>query len=138
MQFVLKPSQWINIGWIIFGIIAFPLVIPPLIALYMIIYVYMFKYEVYEEMIIRKTGVFSITVTEMKMERIKSIRIQKPFLYRLVGLSTIELVSSDPLNPYMKIIAVPFADIIVDGIRAEVEIQRQKKGIKESDIHILH
>jgi membrane protein YdbS with pleckstrin-like domain len=137
MHFSVKPSQWINIGWILFGIIGIPLVIPTLVAIYMIIYVECWKYEFYDDQIIRQQGVFSITRTELNVFRIKSVRHQRPFLYRLVGLSTIELVSSDPLNPYMKIVAVPMGDVFIESIQEQIVMSKESKGIRETDIHIL-
>lgn len=137
MHFSIKPSQWINIGWILFGIIGLPLVIPTLIAIYMVAHVYCWSYEFYDDQIIIQKGVFNVTRTELNVHRIKSVRLQQPFLYRLVDLSTIELVSSDPLNPYTQIVAIPMGEVFVESIQEQIIITKEAKGIKESDIHIL-
>ena len=137
MYFKLNPSQWINAGWVLFGIIGFPLVIPPLIALYMIIHVYCWKYEFYDDLIIEQKGVFDVTRTELNLYRVKSVRLQQPFFYRLFNLSTIEIVSSDPLNPYMKLVAVPLGEVLIESLKEEVQKSRTKHGVKESDIHLL-
>lgn len=137
MVFSIKPSQWINLGWILFGIIGLPLVIPPLIAIYMIANVYCWTYEFHTDQIIQEKGVFDVTRTELNVHRIKSVRLQQPFFYRFVGLSTIELVSSDPLNPYMLIVGVPYGEDFVEGINEQILEAKLSKGIHESDIHIL-
>lgn len=137
MYFKLNPSQWTNAGWIIFGIIGSPLIIPPIIALYMIIHVYCWKYEFYDDLIIEQKGVFNVTRTELNLHRVKSVRLQQPLFYRMVNLSIIEIVSSDPLNPYMKLVAVPLGEVLIQSLKDEVEKSRKKHGVKESDIHIL-
>ena len=137
MIFKLKPSQMINLGWVMIGIVLFPLVIPPLFALYRLAYVFMWKYEFYDDIIVEQTGVFNITKTEMYYYRIKSIKVHQPFFLRLFGLSTLEIVSSDPLNPNMKLRAIPAGDYMADVIRDQVLISRQERGVQETDINIL-
>jgi uncharacterized membrane protein YdbT with pleckstrin-like domain len=137
MHFKLNPSQWINTGWVLFGIIGFPLVIPPLIALYQLVHVYRWRYEFYDDLIIQQKGVFDVTRTELNLHRVKSVRLHQPFFYRFFNLSIIQIVSSDPLNPYMELVAVPYGEILIESLKEEVEMSRQRKGIKESDIHIL-
>lgn len=46
-KLTLKPSQWINLGYILFGLIGSPLVIPSLIMIYKILDVYLWRYEFY-------------------------------------------------------------------------------------------
>jgi membrane protein YdbS with pleckstrin-like domain len=137
MIFSIKPSQWINLGWILFGIIGSPLILPPLIALYMIIHVYCWRYEFHEGFIVEHKGVFTVHRTEINLHRIKSIRLVQPFLFRFVGLSTVHLISSDPFKPYMKIIGIPYGEDMVTSIKEETDIYRKRKGLTESDIHIL-
>jgi uncharacterized membrane protein YdbT with pleckstrin-like domain len=137
MSFSLSPSHWINSGWILFGLIGLPLIIPPLISLYMIIYISCWKYEFYDDHIIEQTGVFTINRTELNLYRVKSVKLVQPFLYRLVGLSTVYIQSSDPFKPQMKLVAIPEGNIMINSIREQVNSSRQKMGLKESDIHIL-
>lgn len=137
MIYVIGPSQWINTGWILFGILGFPFIIPPLIALYMIIHVYCWKYEFHDGYIIEQKGVFTVHRTEINLERVKSIRMVEPFFYRFVGLSTVYVKSSDPFKPELKIVGIPEGKILVNSIKEETEEFRKRKGIKESDIHIL-
>lgn len=137
MIYVIGPSQWINTGWILFGILGFPFIIPPLIALYMIIHVYCWKYEFHDGYIIEQKGVFTVHHTEINLERVKSIRMVEPFFYRFVGLSTVYVKSSDPFKPELKIVGIPEGKILVNSIKEETEEFRKRKGINESDIHIL-
>lgn len=137
MIYVIGPSQWINTGWILFGILGFPFIIPPLIALYMIIHVYCWRYEFHDGHIIEQKGVFTVHRTEINLERVKSIRMVEPFFYRFVGLSTVYVKSSDPFKPELKIVGVPEGKTLLNSIKEETEEFRKRKGIKESDIHIL-
>jgi uncharacterized membrane protein YdbT with pleckstrin-like domain len=137
MIFSIKPSQWINTGWILLGIIGFPLVIPTLISIYMIAHVYYWSYEFHDGYIIEQKGVFTINRTEINLHRIKSVKLVQPFLYRFVGLYNIHVISSDPFKPYMTITAVPYGNVLIDAIKEETNTHRKRKGLTESDIHIL-
>ncbi len=57
---VVKPSQWINFGRIIVGIIAIPWVFPPLVAAYKVAELYFWSYNIDKDYIIEKKGVFSV------------------------------------------------------------------------------
>jgi len=133
----LKPSQWINFGYILFGIIASPLVIPFLVMIYHLLDVYCWRYEFYEEYLIERRGVFSVTRRELYYHRIKGIQHEAPFLYRLVGISNIQIVSSDPFTSYLQISAVSKGLEISQGIREMSQSNRKRKKVKELDLYHL-
>jgi uncharacterized membrane protein YdbT with pleckstrin-like domain len=133
----LKPSQWINLGYILFGIIASPLVIPFLVMIYHLLDVYYWKYEFFEEYVIERRGVFSVTRRELFYHRIKGIQHEAPFLYRLVGISNIQIVSSDPFSSFFQFTAVPKGLEISEGIREMSQSGRKRKKIKELDLFHL-
>jgi uncharacterized membrane protein YdbT with pleckstrin-like domain len=137
MVFSLNPSQWINFGWLIFGIIGIPLVLPPLMFIYRIIYVSCWSYEFYDGFIIEQKGVFTIDRTEVNLHRIKSIKLVQPFLYRFVGLYNIHIISSDPFKPFFNLTAIPIGQEMVNAIKEQIHLSRTKHGLKEYDIHTL-
>jgi uncharacterized membrane protein YdbT with pleckstrin-like domain len=133
-EIVLKPSQWTNIGWIVFGLVGIPLVIPPLIALYKIIEVYCHRYQFYETHIIETKGVFSITHSEIYYFRIKSIQVEEPLLFRLVGLSNIHIRTSDQYIRELTLSALPVGKTLVTDLRNVVKVERANNNVRELDM----
>jgi uncharacterized membrane protein YdbT with pleckstrin-like domain len=134
---VLRPSQWINIGWILFGIIGFTFVIPPLIAVYKIIEVYTWTYTIDQQMIIEKKGVFSVIHKETNMYRIKSFRFDEPFLMRLVGIGNLYILSSDVYQGELKLHGIPKGSELWKELRIKTQNNRRQFGVKEYDLFNL-
>lgn len=134
---ILKPSQWINLGYILFGLIASPLVIPFLMMVYRILDVYFWRYEFNEEFVIERRGVFTVNRRELYYHRIKGIYHNAPFLYRLVGISNIQLASSDPFSGFFQFSAVPKGLEISEALREMVGSSRKSKKVRELDFYHL-
>lgn len=133
-ELILRPSQWTNAGWIMFGLLGIPLVIPPLIALYKIIEVHCHRYQFYETHIIETKGVFSVTHSEIYYYRIKSIQVEEPLLFRLVGLSNIHIKTSDQYIREITINAIPVGLTLVNDLRNVVKIERTNNNVRELDM----
>lgn len=133
-ELILRPSQWTNAGWIMFGLLGIPLVIPPLIALYKIIDVHCHRYQFYETHIIETKGVFSVTHSEIYYFRIKSIQVEEPLLYRLVGLSNIHIKTSDQYIREITINAIPVGLTLVNDLRNVVKAERTNNNVRELDM----
>jgi uncharacterized membrane protein YdbT with pleckstrin-like domain len=133
-ELILKPSQWINAGWIMFGLLGIPLVIPPLIALYKIIEVHCHRYQFYETHIIETKGVFNVTHSEIYYFRIKSIQVEEPLLFRLVGLSNIHIKTSDQYIRELTLSALPVGETLVTDLRNVVKLERANNNVRELDM----
>ena len=133
----LRPSQWINVGWIVFGIIGITFVLPPLIAVYKIIEVYTWTYSIDKQIIIEKKGVFSVQHKETNLYRIKSIRFDEPFLMRLVGIGNLYIKSSDPFQPDLKLVGIPKGVELWKELRQKTMNNRRQFGVKEIDFYNL-
>jgi uncharacterized membrane protein YdbT with pleckstrin-like domain len=133
-ELILKPSQWTNAGWIMFGLLGMPLVIPPLIALYKIADVYCHRYQFYETHIIETKGVFSITHSEIYYFRIKSIQVEEPLLFRLVGLSNIHIKTSDQYIRELTLSALPVRETLLTDLRNVVKLERANNNVRELDM----
>lgn len=133
-ELTLKPSQWINTGWIMFGLLGIPLVIPPLIAIYKIIKVSCHRYDFYVDHILETKGVFTKVTNEVHYFRVKSMQLEEPLLYRLVGLSTLRIKSSDWYVPYLDIMAIPIGEILMKDIKKVVNLERKNHQVREYDI----
>jgi uncharacterized membrane protein YdbT with pleckstrin-like domain len=134
-EIVLKPSQWTNIGWIVFGLVGMTFILPPIIALYMILDVYCHRYSFYETHIIESRGVFNVTHNEVRFYRIKSIQQEEPLLFRIVGLSNIHIKTSDQYVRDFKIKAVPVGKSLVQDLRKVSKLERSNNKVREFDFY---
>ena len=130
----LKPSQWINTGWIMFGLLGLPLVIPPLITIYKIVEVNNHEYNFFHDHIQEIKGVFTKTTNEVQYFRIKSIQLKEPLLYRIMGLSTLMISSSDWYAPFMDVTAIPIGQELMHDIQKIVKTERKRNKVREYDV----
>jgi len=128
-----NPSQWINFGTYLLCILFCWLIIPIFIALWRFLVVKAWKIEITDQRIINEKGVFSKTTDELELFRVKDIRLEEPFLFRLVGLSSLILATSDKTHPVFKIPALKDGKNIKEKLRIAVDIRRDLKGVKETD-----
>jgi membrane protein YdbS with pleckstrin-like domain len=136
-EITLRPSQWINSGWILFGLVGLPFVIPPLIAIWKMIETYCHRYEFYEDHILESNGVFDVTRNEIHYFRIKSIQIEEPFLYRVVEISNIHIKTSDQFNQEVTLRALPVGKTLVTDLRRVVKSERKAHSVREFDMYDL-
>lgn len=148
LLFVMKPSQLVNIGWLLLfltslsaaafwgysylwcigsGVLWF--------AKWLIIQCWSFRFN--EKTIAQRKGVFSVITKEIHYFRVKSVRWHQPFWLRIFGLSNVVLITSDPLIPILKVYAIRQGEDLMNTIKEEVSIWRSERTVKEQDIHPL-
>lgn len=131
----IKPSHWINAHLYLISI-AIAFVFPP--SLLFTIYVYFdlkcWKFNFSEQKILEKKGLFSIKETENHYFRIKSVTLDKPFLYRLVGLSILTIETSDYAKPRLVLNGITNGDQIRNFLYERIQFSRKKEGVREMDI----
>lgn len=137
LEFEIQPSQWVNIGWLIFAVACWWLYFPPVFLLWYYAVVRCWHYEFRERTIAERKGVFSTDKIEIHYFRIKSIKIQKPFLMRLVGLSNIWIITSDPFRPVLKLYAIQNGEVIREMIKDNVYHWRREMKVYEHDLFNL-
>lgn len=135
----LRPSQWINLGYIIFGVGVAPFTsgLTLVIPIWKIIETYYTTYEFYNDMIIYRRGVFTVTTDEILLYRIKAINLHEPFLYRLVGISNLRIITSDKYVNQIELTGIPVGMEFRDNLRKLVEENRSRTGTKEFDLYSL-
>lgn len=142
---ILKPSQWLNFGWLLVGlgggVILLPLgpaaLVPILIYLWKVIELSCWRYEFWGEMIIEKKGVFNVIRREIHYYRVKSLLLEEPFLYRLVGIGNLHVKTSDKFNQDITLVGVEGAEQLRQTLRTIVGEHRKDKGVKEFDLYEL-
>lgn len=126
-------------GYILFGVVAAPFTggITLIIPIWKMIETHFTRYEFHEDSIMYRRGVFTVTTDEILLYRIKSINLHEPFLYRLVGLSNLSLISSDKYVGEITLRAIPVDIQFRNTLRRIVEENRNIKGVKEFDLYDL-
>ena len=129
-----SPSQWINFssylfwllpaGWLGLGI---------LFSLWKYLMVKTWKFRITNERIIDEKGVLSKVTNELELFRVKDITLQQPFWLRLVGLSNIQMITSDRSNPVFVIPGVKNGKQLRKELRSVVDKRRTQKGVVERD-----
>lgn len=141
-----KPSQWVNILWFLiavagasqFAYSGYYFYLLPIIWWlwrFAVIECWIFIFDKNSETIIERKGVFSVEKVEIQYFRIKSIRVMKPFWQRIFGLSTVQIITSEPFKPYLSIYAVYNGDEIAQHCKEMAVYWRKQKGVSETDFH---
>jgi uncharacterized membrane protein YdbT with pleckstrin-like domain len=143
----IMPSQWVNTGWFLLAwasywaglwfealwiIIPFALIF---IGKYLSIYYWRYSFDEDTEALIERKGVFSVTEVEVQYFRIKSVRIQKPFFLRIFGLSTVEVITSEPYKPNLVLYGIKNGNEWAKFLLDAAKHWRYIKGVKETDFH---
>jgi uncharacterized membrane protein YdbT with pleckstrin-like domain len=136
-ELTLRPSQWLNTGWIMFGLIGIPIVLPTLVAIYKMIELHCHRYDFYENHILETKGVFSVVRNEIHYFRIKSIQIEEPFLYRLVDITNVHIKTSDQFNKEVVLSAIPVGRTLVSDLKRVVALERKNHNVREFDMYDL-
>ncbi len=79
------------------------------------------------------SGVVNQHIDEIELYRVKDSIILRPWWMRLTGLSSISLETSDRSLPKLLIPALPKGVETREILRRQVEIQRDKKRVREMD-----
>jgi membrane protein YdbS with pleckstrin-like domain len=149
-----RPSQVINLGaFLLWGSVVLAsavlglwfwdsgyaalAVIPILVALFMMLWKYLDvrvrRIELTTERLRTYRGILSKQIDELEIYRIKDSRVQQPLFLRLFGLGTVELETSDRSNPQVRLHAISDPRELREALRKYVEIQRDRKRVREVD-----
>lgn len=143
LRFILQPSQWINTGWILFGLIGGILmcITHPffgfflLFGLYKVYEVSCWRYEFYDDVIIERKGVFLVTSRELYYHRIKSVLVVEPLLHRVVDIGNIQVVTSDNYASTFTFTGVSMVQDVSNNLRGSISKGRKKNNVREFDLY---
>jgi uncharacterized membrane protein YdbT with pleckstrin-like domain len=143
-----SPSQWLNLGpftvavLLAAGIVAGGLFFPPAFAgLTLPVLYVVWKYltvrtrgfELTSERLKITSGVINQHVDEIELYRVKDSQLLRSWWMRLTGLASINLETSDRSMPSLVIPAIRDGGEMRELLRRQVEIQRDKKRVRELD-----
>jgi uncharacterized membrane protein YdbT with pleckstrin-like domain len=143
-----SSSQWLNLGshaaalvvaiGIIIGGVFFPpvfiaLIAPLLFAIWKFLAVRTRVFELTCERLRITSGVINQHIDEIELYRVKDTQAVRTWWMRLTGLTSIKLETSDRTMPTLVIPAIPDGMEMRETLRKQVEIQRDKKRVREMD-----
>lgn len=143
-----SPSQVLNLGKYLFALllaagiavggIFFPpawaaLILPLGWALWIFIETRSVRHELTSERIRLYRGVFNHKMDDVELYRVKDTSMERPFWYRMFGLSTLIIETSDRSQPRIEIRAVSDGDNLRETLRKQVEFWRDRKRVREVD-----
>jgi len=91
-------------------------------------------FEITSERIKITVGILNKRMNTLELYRVKDFILEMPFFLRLFRRGTIRIITSDPSNPELAIVAVPKAKPLLDEIRRCVELRRDVKGVRQLDV----
>lgn len=128
-----SPSQVVNIIPFILSVLFIWLIFPLFIILRKWLVTKTTTYELTNQRLTTRSGVFNKTVDELELYRIKDHRLDQPFFLRIFSLGNIILDTSDKTHPTVVISAISNVDKIRGDIRTFVEERRDNKRVREVD-----
>ena len=137
-EVTVKPSQWLNVIYFLLPVIG--VVIHTMVGLLLSV-IPIYKYVEFNcwswtllfDSLIERKGVFNVTTDEIEFFRIKDVRLYEPILFRLVGLSTLTIVTSDKMKPKIVLRGITNGEQKRSFIKASMMISRRKEGVREFD-----
>ncbi|MGA1399691.1 MAG: PH domain-containing protein [Phycisphaerales bacterium] len=148
-----SPSQWLNFWWflaflVVFGCylaialatvgvgwMASPLLLAPLAAIaWKWLVLKLVRYELTQERIRVRSGVFTRHLEEIEIYRVKDTELSIPLWQRLVGIGTLRVISSDHTNPNIPLRGIADPESVRERIRAACEAVRRARGVRELDV----
>ena len=95
------------------------------------------KFEITEERLIIRRGIFSKSIDEIELYRIKDVRIDFSIINQLAGIGRLTIASSDETtrDGDLVIAGIERAQERRETLRRLVDAARQKRRVREIDMH---
>ena len=138
-KIIVKPSQWVNLGWYGAAVGGFYThdylgILISVILIYKVLDIYCWSYRFYDDILVEKRGILSVTREEVHYFRIKSMMVEEPFFLRILDLSIINMSTSEQLKPNFSLYGILKAEEVKDEIARVTKTKRRSNGIREYDI----
>ena len=124
------PSQWQNFGWWLASLLVLPL---PW-AIWKCLGTKNFKISLTGQRLRIRTGILSKQNEDIELYRVKDWSMNEPFLQRMFGAGSVEVLSSDRTAPELQLDWIKGAPEFVETLRQAVEAVRDKKRVREVDM----
>jgi len=131
-----SPSQWINFPfYLVCTLLSVVFGLGILMAIWKYYDTKKNYLEITNQRIIEHRGIFSITTNELELYRVKDIRHLQPFWLRVLGLSNVQLETTDHSSPVMLIKGLANGKEIKEKLRIAIDLRRDLKAVREIDVN---
>ncbi|MBO7458430.1 MAG: PH domain-containing protein [Paludibacteraceae bacterium] len=127
-----SPSQVVNLGSILLGIIFCWLFVPLVMMIARILKTRCTRTTISSTEIISERGVFSKTTDEVLLARVTDVRLSQPFWLRVFGMSNLYVTTTDVTTNLLSIRGVKNGKQIWCELREAVAEQR--RNVHEQEI----
>lgn len=93
------------------------------------------KYTIDSEEATLKYGILSTRTEVLELFKVKDLSLSQPILFRIFGLSTIEITSTDPSHPHFRIVGLRDGEIVLKDIKTAVANSRLKNNVMNTFLH---
>lgn len=128
------PSVWMRGNRWAVAILLAPLVIGLFYGAWLYWSAHCTEYKLTTERLIWTRGVFSRRQDQVELYRVRDVSMNQPFYLRLLGLGNVMVLSSDISTPNDHLLAVKQPRDVEELVRAAVEGNRNRRGIRAIDI----
>lgn len=124
------PSQWVNFWWFLSCL----LVIPIPWAIWRWLDTKYSKFTLTTQRLRFERGVLNRTIDEVELYRVKDTQLHQTVIDRVLGIGTIEILSSDETNPELYLRKISSPKEVREQLRLGVERLRLARGVREFDL----
>ncbi len=88
------------------------------------------RYRITSRSIDYEVGVFSKRVESFPLWRILDVELRQSFTDRLLGISTINVITKDPMTPQLVMRGLPASRELFDRLRDACEVARRQRVVE--------
>ena len=142
-----EPSQVLNAGWFLLSVLGcFALLLLPIYpagflclmglasSLWHYVLVKFTRYELTNERLKFRSGLFTLIEHEIELYRVKDTRMEQTLIQRFFSVSDVRVISSDVGSPYIHLRWISKGSDFRELLRNSVESCRDKKSVREFDV----
>jgi membrane protein YdbS with pleckstrin-like domain len=123
---VAAKAAWLTAG-VAFWVAAVPIAVAALtVAVKVVRGVYGQRYRLSNERLFIDRGLFSQTIDQTELIRVDDVRVRKSFSNRILGLGSVEILSTDVTDRSILIQGIERAEDVAEAIRVRMRTLRKK------------
>lgn len=88
------------------------------------------EYEITNQRLVRRYGVFSRSIHMVELFRIRDLFVELPFTQRILGLGVVRVFSTDHTLPQLPLIGQTQPELIANRLRKLVRVNKTKAGVR--------
>lgn len=126
-----SEGQVSNLGaYLLCGLFVW-LVVPLVIAIWLLLRTSRHRYELTDQRLSEQRGVFLRDTEQLELFRVRDISVVEPMVQRLFGCGRVVLLTTDRTTPVVILNAVSQPHSVADLIRERVQACRLVNGVRE-------